>query len=162
MFKKLFICFGILSLASLIGVIISASMMFTPKLIDGIETDFWEKSEGKYEVYYTVVGDDGITSSMISSYLDDVIIIEFNEDIVKLTFSFNLSQEDSMLYIDNDGYCECVLEFTENSEMINFTYTENKNIFSSDTLSFKIKIGSMPFEPEFQLLLSVDTVYLIG
>lgn len=162
MFKKLFICFGLLSIVSLIGVIISFNLLFSTQTSDGIETDFWQKSEGVYEVYYTVVGDDGVTSSMINSYLVDIIIVEFSEEDVKLTFSLNLTQEDSMLYIDNNGYAECSFENIENDDIINFIYTANKNMFTSDTLSFKIRIGSMPFEPEFSLLLSVDTAYLKG
>ncbi|MFI3329396.1 MAG: hypothetical protein R3Y05_02775 [bacterium] len=160
--RKLIISFSISSLVSLLGIIVCAIVMLLPKSTSGNNTDFWNNSEGIYETYYTLYGEDSMSSSMISTYLEPIIYIEFEDDFVKFIITMNIEQEkNTMLYIDDNGFKECLYD-EEDLNKTSFSYTTNKESFTSDVISLKMKIAAMPFEPQFSLILSLDTAYLIS
>ncbi len=159
MIKKLFIVFSSLFGFSLILTITCIVLLFSTGNSLGNQTNFWNKNEGKYELYYNVEESTG--SSMIQTYFGKEVIVEFNEDNVVLYFTmyYDYAEESILYFEDKFQYKECLKEEYNNNTL--FSYTIVKSELTTDLLNLKVKIGAMPIEPEFSITLLFDTAYLI-
>lgn len=144
-------------------VAIAAAIMLAPTLDSGEPTAFWDRTEGVYQLEYNILGDDSTMSTMVAKYLTDPVEVYFDGDNVTIVVTMNISADtDSVLSVMvNEQYVaseKCLVSSVGTVSV--FELTTSKQYFT-DTLTFKLKAGSMPFEPEFSVLMDIDGAILL-
>lgn len=161
--KKRIINISIIVLV-VVALAIAVVVMFTPSLDSGNATEFWDRTNGSYQLEYSMVGDDGIMASMVAKYLTDPVEVSFSGDEVTLAIAMNISADtDSTLsLLIGEGYVvttKCPVHSVGEVSVFELTTTKEH---LTDTLTFKLKAGTMPFEPEFSVLMDVDNASFVS
>lgn len=163
MFKKLMTIFCSALGVSVLGIALCSVLMLMPVKSQGQATDWWKDKQGSYQITHSIVGDDSVTSSMVSNYFSEPITAKFEESNVTLYVSINLDKEtESTLKIFiNDVYKDMEKIYDDSSNSVTIFKITTSIDSLTDTITFKMKAGAMPFEPEFSLLLALETAITI-
>lgn len=143
---------------------IVAVVIMSPKTDSGNPTEFWDRTNGSYQLEYTMIGEDSVMSGMVAKYLTDPVEVSFVGEQVTLVIAMNISADtDSTLsLLVGDNYVattKCTVSSVGEVSVFEITTTKEQ---LTDTLTFKLKAGAMPFEPEFSVLMDVDNAILVS